>query len=69
MSLSITLAKANIVNPIILDNAEVSYILENGMVPLSINNLLKASDVSIYESNNTIYYTIKLPQLSENVIL
>lgn len=59
MSLSITLAKANIVNPIILDNAEVSYILENGMVPLSINNLLKASDVSIYESNNTIYYTIK----------
>lgn len=63
LTLSITLAKKNVVNPVILDNAEISYILENEMIPVNLNSLLKASSVSVYQTNNTIYYIMKVPMV------
>lgn len=64
LSLSITLAKANIVNPVILDNVEINHILENEMVPLSLNNILKASNISIFQNDNNLLYVIKIPLIS-----
>lgn len=51
LTLSITLAKANVANPVMLDSAELEYLLEHEMVPVSLKNLLKASSVSVYQEN------------------
>lgn len=60
LALVITLAKANIVNPIILDNVEITHMLENEMA-LSVDNILKSSNISVFQNDNFILYTIKVP--------
>lgn len=66
LTLSITLAKANVANPVMLDSAELEYLLEHEMVPVSLNNLLKASSVSVYQENELIFYALKIPLVKEN---
>lgn len=65
LALAITLAKANIVNPIILDNVEITHMLENEMVPLSVDNILKSSNISVFQNDNIILYTIKVPLINK----
>lgn len=61
LALSIILAKENIIHPAILDNVYLEKKFESRVVPISINDRLRVSNVSVIQNNSLIYYVIKYP--------
>ena len=61
---SVTFARLNIVNPIILTDIELSKIIELES-PYNVNDLLLASEVKVYSSKNILKYLIKVPNVKE----
>lgn len=62
---SISLAKLNIVNEVLLSTAEVKEVLDAESLPISLSSLLSASKVKVYASSDEIKYIIKIPNLEE----
>lgn len=64
LALSIILAKENIANPVIFDDMEIKRTLELRKIPVSINSVLRSSNVSVFQDENIIYYIVKFPVLT-----
>lgn len=64
LALSIVLAKENIINPVIFDNIEDTDIKKSGKVPISISNILKCSNISIFQNSSIIIQIVKYPVLT-----
>lgn len=65
LALSIILATKNIINPVILDNLNQEHIFNSALVPLSINNILQSSNISIFQKQDVIYFLIKIPFIKQ----
>lgn len=61
LALSIILARENIIHPAILDSIDLEKQFESGKVPISINNKLRVSNVTVLQKDSIIYYVIKFP--------
>lgn len=64
LALSVVLAKENIINPVIFDNIENTVMLKSRKIPISISNILKCSNISIFQNNSIIIQIIKYPVLT-----
>lgn len=61
---SVTFARLNIVNPIILANYEIRDLI-NSNVTISLNDLMTASQVKVYSDESILKYLIKIPKIEE----
>jgi hypothetical protein len=57
------LARNNIINPLLLDDIEIKKIIDFGTMPISINNLFEEAKVKVFQNNDIIQYTLKIPQI------
>lgn len=63
ISLSIILARSNIINPLLLDDIEIKHIIDLDKMPISINNLFTVTKIKVFQSNDVIRYILKIPQV------
>jgi len=61
VTLSIIMAKNNIINPLLLSNLELNHVTEEKNIKITIENLLSVSKLTVAQSLNMIYYIIKIP--------
>lgn len=64
LALAIVLAKENIVHPAILDNINFENFgtkFESETAPVSVNDILSVSNVTVLQNNSIIFYIIKFP--------
>lgn len=65
ISLSIILAKHNLINPLILDETEIDNIIDLENLPVTVSNLLLATKVKVLQNENVIHYILKVPKLTK----
>jgi len=56
---SITLAKVNLINPVILDKFDIKEINHEKFTNFSITNLLEVSQIKAFQNNDIIHFLIK----------
>ena len=61
ITLSIIMAKSNIINQLLLNNLELKHVTEENDIPITIENILSVSKLTVMQSLNMIYYIIKEP--------
>jgi len=65
LMLAITLAKANIVNPNILDHSDLKSIWLEEPTNTPIGDLMSVASVKVLQSINTIHFIIKFPKIKK----
>jgi len=59
---SITLAKINLLSPVILDDIDVREITNEHLTNVSVADALAVSKVKIFQNNNLLYFLVKFPK-------
>jgi len=59
---SITLAKINLLSPVILDDIDVREITNEHLTNVSVADVLAVSKVKIFQNNNLLYFLVKFPK-------
>ena len=63
--LSITLAKNNLINPLIFDENEMNKIIDLENVKISLSDIIYVSKVKILQNQNSLHYIVKIPKLNQ----
>ena len=63
LMLTITLAKANIINPTIFDHDDLKSVLIEHPTEIPIVSLMEASSIKILQSENIVHVIIEYPRI------